>query len=245
MIYLNNSLSRSIRVMLSLYLITFFSSYSIRELRADFPESRPLQQERKVQIYDSIFKPGDAIQISVFPDTSSFLHNIFPIDGKGFVFLPIVGKTQVVAMSETEFINFLSKNFTQYLRTPTIQVRPLIRVSVLGGFIRPSLYYVDPNSTLWDVIYRAGGTIREEGLKKMRWERNKKNIETDLIPYIQSGKSLAEIGFRSGDQIWTPTPGIPSFWDNLLRYGMPLISVGISAYTLYYTTQLAFVRYRR
>ena len=149
MISFNSPLGKNFCRVLSFYFITFLSFFSVQELRAEIPASKPLPQERAAQTFNPIFRPGDAVQISVYPDTSSFLHNVFPIDGKGFIFLPVVGKTQVVAMNETEFINFLSKNFTQYLRTPTIQVRILIRASAL-------VVVSDPVYFMWIPIHLCG-----------------------------------------------------------------------------------------
>jgi hypothetical protein len=91
---------------------------------------------------------------------------------------------------------------------------------------------------LWDLVHRAGGTLSEDGLKKMRWTRDNKTIGSNLISYYQSGKSLSQIGFRSGDQIWTPSPSERNFWDNVVRYVLPVATLGISIYTVYLTTQL-------
>jgi protein involved in polysaccharide export with SLBB domain len=198
----------------------------------------PQNQQRNVGYRALQFRPGDAVQITVFPDTSNFLHNIFPIDGKGYIFLPIVGRVQISAMNETEFLNYLNQNYTQYLRGPNnIQARPMIRASLLGGFARPDLYYIDPNLSLWDLVKLGGGPLREDGLKEMRWERNRETVESNLIPLYQSSNSLSEIGFRSGDQIWTPTPDLPSFWDNFVSYIVPLGTLALTFYTVWYTTQ--------
>jgi hypothetical protein len=238
MAFLNNSLRKTISQFILLNFVVFYFGSSHLDLRAETPPDQPPQSEVKTQFTNPYFKPGDAVEISVFPDTSSFLNNVFPIDGEGYIFLPVVGRTQVVAMSETEFINFLSKNFTPYLRTPSIQVRPLIRASLLGGFARPDLYYIDPNHTLWDLVQMAGGTLREDGLKKMKWERNQKEIESNLIAYYQAGKSLTDMGFRSGDQLWTKSPTITSGWDRFFSYALPIVSIGITVWSVYMTTYI-------
>ena len=236
MTFLNNTLRKIISQFILLNFVVFYFGSFHLELRAEAPPDQAPQTEGRTQFSNPYFKPGDAVEITVFPDTSSFLNNVFPIDGDGYVFLPVVGRTQVVAMSETEFINFLSKNFTPYLRTPTIQVRPLIRASLLGGFTRPDLYYIDPNHTLWDLVHMAGGTLREDGLKKMKWERNQKEIESNLIAYYQSGKSLTDMGFRSGDQLWTKTPTDRNNLDRFLSYALPIASIGITIWSVYMTT---------
>ncbi len=185
------------------------------------------------------FVPGDAVLISTFPDTTSFLNNIFPISDRGYVELPILGKVKIVGMTEAEFKQFLKENFQDYLRYPYIYVKPMIRVSVLGGVFRPNFYWVDPDQSLWEVLYMAGGTIDEDGLKQMRWERDGKVVEENLIPYLQNGTSLRAMGFRSGDQIWVRTPTKPTFMEQLLRY-TPLVTMAVTITTLWLTYQRTF-----
>ncbi len=187
----------------------------------------------------SPFVPGDAVFISTFPDTTSFLNNIFPIDDRGYVELPILGKVKISQMSEAEFKQFLKENFQDYLRYPYIYIKPMIRVSVLGGVFRPNFYYVDPHQSLWEVLYMAGGTIDEDGLKQMRWERDGKVIEDNLIPYLQNGTSLKAMGFRSGDQIWVRTPTKPTLVEEIMRY-TPLVTMAVTITTLWLTYQRTF-----
>lgn len=150
------------------------------------------------------FFPGDAVRISLPLDTTSFLNGVYPIDEDGIIVLPIIGEFLVTALSTQEFEEIIRKDFEIYLRFPEVQVSPLIRVSLLGGFARPGMYYVEPQRSIWDLISIAGGTNSEKGLGKLRWERDRKIVQKDLIPLIESGRSLRSIGFKSGDQLWTP-----------------------------------------
>lgn len=162
------------------------------------------------------FVAGDGLRITVFPDTAHFLNGVYPIDLSGYISLPLLGRFQVSTMSKQKFSSFIQSTYAQYLRFPEIQVTPLIRVSVLGGFVRPGLYYIEPQRSLWDLIYMAGGPVHEKGLKKMRLERDKNVLSSDLISHYQSGQSLMSMGVKSGDQIWTPNDPTKTFWRDLL-----------------------------
>ena len=199
-------------------------------------EANPIPPPKRMDLPRKPFVPGDAVMISVFPDTASFLNQVYPIDDKGFIELPIYGRVKISNMTETELIEFLKTKYRDYLRFPFLQVKPLIRVSILGGIPRPGLYYFDPNRSLWDLLYLAGGTIDEDGLKQMRWERDRKVIQKNLIPYLQKGNSLKSIGFRSGDQIWVRTPTKPGFWEKVTRY-LPIFTLTTTIFTLYLTYQ--------
>jgi protein involved in polysaccharide export with SLBB domain len=182
------------------------------------------------------FRPGDGIQISAFPDTGSFLNGIFPIDERGLAEFPIYGKVKVTEMTMAEFQAFLLANYRPYLRYPNLYIKPVIRISLLGGFVRPGLYYVDFNNSLWDVVQLAGGTIRENGIYKMRWERDHDEQLNDLTTAFESGRSLTKMGFKSGDQIWTPSPDARTFWDGV-RDIMPVLTFSTTIWLLYQTYQ--------
>ncbi len=161
------------------------------------------------------FKPGDGLYISTFPDTTSFLNNIFSIDDMGYVDFPIVGRSNVSSKTEDELITFLKSNFQQYMRTPNVTVKPMIRVSLIGGFNTPGLYYFDYSASVWDAIQRAGGPTLEDGLKDMVWERDRDEVVDDLLPYFEKGVSLKNMGFRSGDQLVTPSDSGPSIGETI------------------------------
>jgi len=186
------------------------------------------------------FKAGDALLINTFPDTSSFLNRVFPIDGSGSIELPIKGKVNVLRMSQTDLQKYIEDNFKSYLRYPNVYVKPLVRISFLGGFQRPGLYYVDYDASLWEAVRRTGGPISEEGIYDMEWDRNGKTKLDDLEGMFESGVSLKMMGFRSGDQIWTPIES-RRFLEVVLQDIMPLVTFATTLVMTYYTYQLSII----
>jgi protein involved in polysaccharide export with SLBB domain len=189
----------------------------------------------ETQTGKSDFIAGDGLMIDTFPDTSSFLNNTFSIDDKGMVELPLIGKIKITTMSIAQLEEYLKSQYKAYLRSPNLRVKPLIRVSVLGGVKTPGLFYVDASSSLWDVLKLAGGTTLETGLKDMCWERDGKTVKDDLIPFLQKGFSLSSMGLRSGDQLWTPTTS-SSFWGTFNNI-LPIITLTTTIILFYYTYQ--------
>jgi protein involved in polysaccharide export with SLBB domain len=187
---------------------------------------------------ESFVRPGEAIQIRAYPDTGAFVNGFYPIDGEGRIYLPIIGKMKIVGMSEKAFLDTLKAQYISYLRYPNVQVRHSIRISLLGGFQRPGLYYIDPDYSMWDAVYLAGGTTREDGLKRMCWERDRFPVTKDIIPYYQSGQSLRSIGFQSGDQLWTPVEPKRKWWetvvkDIILSQVFPIVTTSASLFISY------------
>lgn len=183
------------------------------------------------------FHAGDGIQINVFPDTSSFLNHTFVIDGAGDVNFPIIGKINVLHLKKDDLAKLLKSTFAPYLRSTNMVINPVVRVSLLGGFMRPGLYYVDYNSTLWDVVRLTGGTIHEDGVKEMIWERQGEELSDELAPIFEKGISLKQMGFRSGDQLWTPIEN-RRFIQVVLQDVMPVVTFATTMLMTYYTYQL-------
>jgi len=183
------------------------------------------------------FVPGDGLRITIYPDSAHFLNGIYPIDLGGYVYLPLVGRFLVTAMTAAQFSEFLQSTFAPYLRFPEVQVTPLIRVSMLGGFKEAGLYYIEPGRSLWELVYMAGGPSHEDGLRKMKWERDKMVIASNLIPHYQSGHSLAALGVKSGDRISTPQDPTRNFWsgflrDTLIRDVLPVATFLLSVFVI-------------
>ncbi len=216
------------------------------------PETKKIPQEKSAEPTEVAketketipFMPGDALEIKVYPDTISFPNGIYTIDDKGYAYLPILGYKKVTDKSVSKVESLLKEAYVNYLPQPNIQVRPLIRISLLGGFYRPGLYWVDPRGNMWNIIQYAGGTAREDGLEKLKWRRNRVTISKDLIPYIESGESLQSIGFKSGDQVRVTQRPQRRFWDVFRSDVLPLLSFTISAVASAASVYMAYQMYQ-
>jgi hypothetical protein len=190
---------------------------------------------------DSIypFKCGSAVYVVCFPDTASFLSKIYPIDAEGCIELPLLGKTRISLMKKEQLVEFLNSNYLKYLRNPGIQVRPLIRVAILGGFQRPGIYYISAQSSFPELLQLSGPPIREDGLTKMRWERNRLPVKCDLVKSFESAQSLEEMGIQSGDQICVTPKPLLSTWDIFKTDVLPMftfiVTTAVTSTTLYFT----------
>jgi hypothetical protein len=186
------------------------------------------------------FVRGDAVRITVYPDTALFVNGTYHIDDGGYVLLPILGRMRIDTLTEKQFESFLDTAYLRYLRYPAIQAQPLIRLTFLGGFQKPGLYYLSPHASLWEAVAVAGGPIREDGLKKMKWERQGKVLRTGLVPALEAGTSLALFGMKSGDQIWVTHVPKRDGWDIFIGDVLPVVSISISAATAAGTLYFAY-----
>jgi protein involved in polysaccharide export with SLBB domain len=183
------------------------------------------------------FKTGDAVRIMVFPDSMGFPGGVYPIDSHGFIDLPIIGYLKVIDMSPQQIEQLLTEKYSAYLPRPNIAVRPAYRISLLGGFARPGLYWVNPRESLWDAIEKAGGTQREDGIKKIKWERDSKLIQKTILPEFQSGASLYSIGFKSGDQLRVTARPRQQLLESIQSNILPFFTILLTATSVYATYQ--------
>ena len=182
------------------------------------------------------FKASDGILVDVFPDTNSFLNRIFSIDDRGYAEFPLAGKVNVAKMTKKQLIDFIRRTYKIYLRYPNVYVKPVARISLLGGFAKPGLYYIDINSSLWDIVFEAGGPVMEDGVYEMHWQRNEEDESEDITRYYETGTSLRAMGFKSGDQIWTPSPDARTIWD-AVRDVLPILTFSTTIWLMYNTYQ--------
>lgn len=187
------------------------------------------------------FVAGDALKVTVYPDTNTFPSGMYIIDGNGYADLPVLGYIKVTDMSSKQLEDTLKKTFVEILRYPHLTVRPLQKVTLLGGFQRPGLYWIDPHATLWQTIQLGGATTRSDGLKKLKWERSRSLINADLVRHFQSGESLYQIGLKSGDQLVALARPERTGWDAFRSEVLPMITftlstilTGATVYQTYY-----------
>lgn len=183
------------------------------------------------------FIAGDAILLSTYPDTTSFLNGIYSIDDEGYVEFPIGDRIRINTLTEEQFLQYLRDNYQNYVRSPNLSVKPMIRVTVVGGFVTPGLYYVDKKLSFWDLIRMAGGPSHEVAIKEIHWERNGEAMVEDLTPYLESGTSLKTMGVQSGDLVWTPSPDAETTLRFVITNILPLLTFATSLVFLYISYQ--------
>jgi protein involved in polysaccharide export with SLBB domain len=175
----------------------------------------------------SVMNIADAIEITVPMDDSSFLNGIYPINDTGYAFIPMIGPVRIKDQTIDSLTRQIRSALDQYMRYPEFMIRPLIRASLQGGFRSPGFFYIEPEYSMWELVAKAGGTTSENGLKKTMWKRNNQIIADNIIPYIETRKSLQSIGFRSGDQLYTPidTRGSGQIFVGTV---LPILTFGLS-----------------
>lgn len=189
----------------------------------------------------SIIQEGDAVRIVAYPDTQSFITGTYPIAGDGTIDLPMVGPFRVTTLTRQEMEKRLADHFFRYLRFPYVTVTPLVRVGFIGGFSNPGFYYANPEESFWEALRFSGGPLRQDGLHRMYWERNKCVVSRDMINAVESGKSIHDLGIKSGDQFVVTTKPRRERMESFNQDVVPVLGVLLTAIS---TTATVFLVYK-
>ena len=153
-------------------------------LRAQTPA--PPRTDTVPQRSVGALRPGDVLRVVVFRDKE--LSNEYPIDARGYVQIPGLGVIQAAGLSPTEVTDRLRLALIERgFARPEISVQPLIRVSVLGEVRAPSVYPVDPGTSLLQLLTVAGGPTDRAKLKDTRVIRDGRAFRVDMESALNGG----------------------------------------------------------
>lgn len=163
-----------------------------------FMLAAPLRaQEAPQPVAAVVLYPGDVVELMVFrePDMSGQ----YLVDPRGTVVLPMLGRVKVTEEPVDDVRERLLGEYANYLRNPSVDVLFLRRITVLGSVRTPGLYRVDPTMSVAEVIALAGGPSPEGQTDRVHVVRDGNRLETRI-----TRGTIAEIGLRSGDQLYVP-----------------------------------------
>jgi polysaccharide biosynthesis/export protein VpsN len=134
-------------------------------------------------------RPGDKVALHFLRDRE--LSETMDVDDQGHVAFPKIGSMYVANLSIAQLRDTLLARYTEYLRAPELEIAVLRRITINGEVKIPNVYLVDGNSTVRDVIARAGGVTEFANRNDVAIVRDGKRIrvknwqgdgpETDLM----------------------------------------------------------------
>ncbi len=150
----------------------------------------------------NFLRAGDEVLLRVWPDTT--LSGRYRVEADGMAYFPIAGAVSVVDRPVEDVRGELLTAYAELMRNPVVVVVPLFRVSVLGAVRGPGLYYVEPPTTLIEVVSQAGGFTPEADLAGVRLLRGERVYSVNAEAALELGSSDAAVALESGDRIVVP-----------------------------------------
>jgi hypothetical protein len=153
------------------------------------------------RLLEGDFFVGDQLTIQMMGDSgSSGVESVLfgrVLSLRGMPDIPMRG----VLRSEAQ--EYLSTQIARFIKDPDVKVRPLIRLTVLGGIGKPGFYQLDADILLSDALMRTGGIGNNTEFKDSKVRRNGVDIidgET-IARAITEGRTLDQLNLRAGDEI--------------------------------------------
>lgn len=148
--------------------------------------------------YNATLKPGDIIKLWVYQQKD--MTGEFPVPITGVVVFPKIGPRQVVGISKPTLRDSLIAAYGEYLRTPSIDIVFLLRISIVGEVRDPGLYHVDDTHSVSDALALAGGVTTQGRPDEVQLFRGSDKLEGSITRRTR----IAELPLQSGDQLFVP-----------------------------------------
>ncbi len=167
-------------------------------LAASLNASAAEEAERAASVSVAV---GDRVRVKVWrePQYSDEL----TVDAAGEIVLPRLGPIRVTGMRIGVLQDSVRGRYAEYLRDPVVTVTVLRRVGLQGEVRAPGLYYVDPTTTLRDVIAQGGGLTEAANAGRVEVVREGRQLSLNgnagartAVGELQSGDAIV-VGRRS------------------------------------------------
>ena len=146
----------------------------------------------------AVLRPGDVLRLRIWREPD--LSGEFSVDQHGTVVFPKLGARRVTDLTTDSLQAALVRDYSVYLRNPSIEITVMRRVNVLGAVKLPGVYPVDPTMTLGDVLALAGGVTPVGKGNRVELHRDGERVSESLSDRVV----IADTPIRSGDQIFVP-----------------------------------------
>jgi len=157
-----------------------------------------------------ILGPGDNIIIYLWGRVEKEYD--LTVDRQGKVFIPKIGEITAWGMTLGDFTDKakskLASVYTDFDISLSLGKIRSIRVYLTGEIKRPGAYTVSSLTTLFNVLYLAGGPNLRGSMRDIRLIRNNKiEKHVDLYQFLLKGDTESDIRLASGDAVFVPITG--------------------------------------
>jgi len=144
------------------------------------------------RLKDGDFQVGDRIAIVVRGDST--LSDTATVRAGRVIQLKNLPPIPLAGVLRSELQEYLTKQLSQYLKNPTVQVTPLVQIAVVGNVGHPGFFWVPADLTLTDAIMLAGGpTYLVRPRTRPAWRSSDRDDQTPI-----AGQSRFEAPCRTG-----------------------------------------------
>lgn len=167
--------------------------------------------------------PGDGVRLTFYNITDRISGDYF-VQPDSSLQLPYLGQMPIGNLPFEEIKRQIVRKYSELYRNPELAVLPLYKIKILGEVKRPGIYFATGVERLSDLLALAGGQTDEANLKKIYFIVNGKRLRVNADEMLKEGRVLADIGLRSGTQVY-----VPKKWLNLRRVSVIFSGIAVTA----------------
>ena len=165
-----------------------------------------------LQAQDYILGEGDVLTVSVYDQPD--LKSVVRISGDGMITLPLIGQVYAAGQSVDQLSQKIEQRLADgYLVNPQVTIfieefRSL-KATILGAVRSPGLYELEGQTTLLELISKAGGLTEDASNKAIiqrgkSGEQDKEAININLYQLMEQGQTDQNLSIVNEDNIYIP-----------------------------------------
>ena len=217
----------------------------------DIEENKVVSVYAQKQDYEYRLQPNDIISIKVASSTPSEFNFLsyqneqqmgdarysdpllsgFTIEVDSTISLPVIGKVAIAGLTLDETRNKIRGIVTEYLESPTVDVKLLsFQVTVLGEVEKEGTFVVyNPKLSLLDALGRAGGLTDFADPEKIKIVRNHNDLLEVVYVNVLEEDILASPYYYLRPNDVVSVAGVPG--KNLQAYNLTYLQIILSGLT--------------
>jgi hypothetical protein len=150
------------------------------------------------------FRVGDRLLVVLTRDSA--MADTAAVRDSMMVTIANLPDVSVRGVLRSELNDRLRDHVAKYIRQPEVRANVLTRVAISGGVGRPGFFSVPPDRPLTEMVMVAGGPVPGAMLDKIEITRGRTTYlrGRNAKRAVKEGRTLDELGVRSGDEIRIP-----------------------------------------
>jgi polysaccharide export outer membrane protein len=163
--------------------------------------------------------PGDAVRVRVYREPD--LSGEWPVNTRGQIFLPGLGRYTVAGLTADSLSDLLSAMYAQKLVNSVVDVGILRKLPVLGSVRNPMTYLVEPTMTVQQLLGMAGGVYSNQRNPLLTLRKGRDGTEYRITAEMR----LDRLPLDEGDAIQITDPNF--FTRNALTLTYVQLTAGV------------------
>ncbi len=155
----------------------------------------------RARLENGDFRVGD--RISLIVESEPTMTDTFVVAANTELRLPVIGAISLQGVLRSELTDHLTRELGRYIREPSVQAMPLLRVGVIGTVGQQGFHMFPAPMLLSDALMSVGALGANVNLEGIEIKRSGTVIWKGeaVRRALQEGRTLDQLSLQAGDEI--------------------------------------------